>query len=429
VGTVAALWQFRPSRRRELTSHAKAAALLTGAVGLMMPMAWEAARHFEILYTRVRQLRLVYFEFPLLPFYGLFVGYALAGGFSAIQRRLPTRRWPIGDMAAVLLLVVAVVPRLRAGGASNPYPQPARETPITAYLEKAIGIKPGSQFKGRVATMWPADASPEATVSWDAMIAHDMRAYQLQGNDHRFVGLWAFQIPTLQEFSQLLTPGAYFWITRGMSNASDKQDMRNSAIISVPNVPLLRLLGVRYLITPKPLVLPDLSLRVQAPAGDRLYEISNANLGQYYARRVVRAASASEMLRGMASTQALMDTTWVFEPVPTNLSAASAVITLVPAGFRVQGTSSGTSLSLLPFVFNRCYSMALNGGDSKARLVRANLNMLGLLFTGSVDATLTLETGPWNRPGCLAEESRDLAALGLSAALQEFSRGSLTPAR
>ena len=80
------------------------------------------------------------------------------------------------------------------------------------------------------------------------------------------------------------------------------------------------------------------------------------------------------------------ETTWVFEPVPTNLSPASVVITLVPAGCRVQGVSSGTSLSVLPFAFNRCYAMGLNGGNSAARLVRANLSMLGFLGRAPVAA-------------------------------------------
>src|SRR4029077_4152798 len=107
---------------------------------------------------------------------------------------------------------------------TNPWSQLASATPITTLLKHEIGVDPGSRFRGRVATIF-SPAGSTAPAQWDAIVAHDAARYRAQQNDHRFVGLWEFQIPTLQEYSQMLTPGTYFWITRAMSAATDKQDM------------------------------------------------------------------------------------------------------------------------------------------------------------------------------------------------------------
>jgi hypothetical protein len=51
--------------------------------------------------------------------------------------------------------------------------------------------------------------------------------------------------------------------------------------------------------------------------------------------------------------------------------------------------------------------------------------MLGLQFTGRLDATLILATGPFTKPGCLVADTRELQRLGIDEAAREFPRGSL----
>jgi hypothetical protein len=53
-------------------------------------------------------------------------------------------------------------------------------------------------FRGRAVTLFPP-APGRAEASWDSMIASDVAVYAKTGNDRRFVGLWAFGIPTLQD--------------------------------------------------------------------------------------------------------------------------------------------------------------------------------------------------------------------------------------
>ena len=423
TGTLAALVFLRPSIRRTANTECKVAALLTGALGIFFVVAWTLIAQVEFLSRHLRYVRLFYFELALLPFYALFAAAAIGRGLQMLTRRLP-RAQLVADAVVAMIVIGAVVPGLRNVRNSNPRPQRAGPTPITLLLEKEIGVDPGSTFRGRVATILsPSDSNHPG--HWDRVVAHDTARYRVQQNDHRFVGLWEFQIPTLQEYSQLLTPGTYFWITRAMSRSWDKQDMRNHAIITRPDIPLMKLFGVRYVIDPQAIEDPELTLRAASPAGDRLYELADVNLGQYYARHVLRAASFAEMLHAMGSTASLLDRTWVFEEVPAALSAARGEIRFVRSGIHVTGESGGSALLLLPFTFSRCFALTVGTGDRGSRMVRANLNMLGLLFTGSVDATLTLATGPFTRPGCLIEEARELERLGLDKAAVEFPRGSL----
>jgi len=423
AGTLVALAYTRPSIRRTEASGCRVAALMTAALGIFFLGAWTLIEQVSWLSHQLQSVRLFYFELALLPFYALFAAAGLGRGLQLL-----TRRFSMGplmaDAVVALIIIAAVVPRMRSVRFTNPWPQRASATPITALLNYEIGVEPGSRFRGRVATIF-SPAGSTAPAQWDAVVAHDAARYRAQKNDHRFVGLWEFQIPTLQEYSQMLTPGTYFWITRTMSGATDKQDMRNHAIITRPDIPLMKLFGVRYVIDPQPIADPGLALRATSSTGDRLYELADVNLGQYYARHVVRAASFAEMLRAMGTTASLLDTTWVYEEVPSTLSMARGEITFVRSGIRVKAGSDGGALLLLPFTFSRCFALEVSSGDPGARMVRANLNMLGLLFTGSIDATLTLATGPFTRPGCLLEEARDLQRLGLDQAVRDFPRGSL----
>jgi len=312
IGTLVALAYILPSLRRTANTGCKVAALVTAALGLFFLVAWRLVEQVEFLSRHLRYVRLFYFEIVLLPFYALFAAVGLGRGLQLLTRRL-SKGQLVADTVVALIIVAAVVPRLRSVRATNPWPQLAGATPITVLLENEIGIEPGSTFRGRVATIF-SPAEPNTPAHWDGIVAHDAARYSVQRNDHRFVGLWAFQIPTLQEYSQMLTPGIYFWITRAMSRARDKQDMRNHAIITRPDIPLMKLFGVRYVIDPQPIEDPELTLRATSAGGDLLYELAHVNLGQYYAGHVVRATSFAASASGIAAR---------FNCTGTNASASS----------------------------------------------------------------------------------------------------------
>src|SRR5262249_29913517 len=159
-----------------------------------------------------RQSRLLYFRAPLPPVYTLFAALPIVHAPRWVGGQL-RRRAPAIEQAAIPLAIgLLTLAAARDRSTNNPYLQPVRPTPITDYLVPRIGLPaPGATFRGRAATIFPP--SPDRPgASWDAMIAADIATYRQRRNDLRFAGLWAFGIPTLQEYTQIINPGTYFWI-------------------------------------------------------------------------------------------------------------------------------------------------------------------------------------------------------------------------
>jgi hypothetical protein len=324
-----------------------------------MILSWPVLERVPVLRDQLRHVRLFYFELPMLPFYALFS--AVAVGWTArvpLLRASPTtgllRREDAWIVAVIALVVLPAVHDVRR---SNPYRLPVQPSAITRYLQAHIGLRPGDVFRGRAVTLFPP-APGRAEASWDSMIASDVAVYAKTGNDRRFVGLWAFGIPTLQEYSQIIAPPTYFWLTRAMSSADDKQDMRNHALITRLNVPLLELLGVRFVITPVPITAATRLQFVLQDGDDYLYALGDANLGQYSATTVIRVQDVPDMLRRIRGTADLLDHTFVFEEVPPALAPGAVTVRMERSAISVTGKSQGTALVILPFSYSHCYGLS-----------------------------------------------------------------------
>jgi hypothetical protein len=390
------------------------------AAGLLLE--WPIVQHVPALRDRLRHVRMFYFEVALLPFYVLFAAVAVIAVAKWI--RVYPVKWPLGMEQAVVpaLVSLVVLPATRSLQASNPYREPVEPTVITEYLQANTGLQPGWRFRGRVVSVFQP-ASGRETTSWDAMIATDSAVYNAAHNDLRFVGLWEFGIPTLQEYSQIIGPGTYFWITRAMSTSADRQDMRNHALITRVDVALLELWGTRFVLSPTPLT-DSASLRLVVRDGDHwLYELPGANVGQYFASTAVPVRDFSEMFQNVHGTSDLLTRTFVFGSVPSELFPGSVDIQLDRNAISVTGKSQDTSLVVLPFTYSHCYSVSKAAESRGVQLIRVNLNMLGLLFRNEVHDRFEMSTGLFNRPDCVLMDTRDYERLGLSRLADAIPRG------
>src|SRR5262249_13563406 len=81
-------------------------------------------------------------------------------------------------------------------------------------------------------------------------------------------------------------------------------------------------------------------------------------------------------------------------------------LTLIRGGLNVSGSSEGTSLVVLPQQFSHC----LRARDTRVRLVRANLLMTGIIFSGNVDTDIVFEYGIFS-PGCRRIDLAELRQL------------------
>lgn len=88
--------------------------------------------------------------------------------------------------------------------------------------------------------------------------------------------------------------------------------------------------------------------------------------------------------------------------------AQNTRLSLIRNGLHLTGHSDGTSLVVLPQQFSHC----LRPKDRNVRLVRADLLLTGVIFSGDVDTEITFDYGlfpPW----CLMSDIADVRTLAL----------------
>ena len=84
-------------------------------------------------------------------------------------------------------------------------------------------------------------------------------------------------------------------------------------------------------------------------------------------------------------------------------------LSVIRGGLHVSGRSDGTSLVVLPLQYSNC----LRARDGRARLVRANLIMTGVIFSGAVDTDIFFDYGVFS-PGCRRADFADMKQLGIT---------------
>jgi hypothetical protein len=443
LGAFIATWRFRGTQRAAAIALLSTTMLFLG-LGLLHKY-W----HFWF------GPALWYFEGFLLPYHSLFgvallsyLGCAALGVAAYLPAvvRLHPRKSP--RVTFVLSLGIMIVPwgyvlwqQTHAAPPDLPYfaPHPQSETAITRILKAEAALTPGSEFRGRVATLtgriFPQSANVSALTLWGVPDSFAMRT---TGNSHQGAGLWQDSIPTLFEYNPLQTP-PYFAFTRRFFTEPGDVQIRNLVAMRRIDPRLLAAVGVRFIITDKPYaglhlrevlevpVSQELLARhgVRVPIEDfklYLYELGNANLGQYSPTEVRSIKTAGGMLEALADQSLDLSYTLVTEDdVPTGLVPAELQAFRVGRGqFTVQAVSSGRSVLLLPMEFSRCLGVKTNDSSTRnLRLIRADLIMTAVVFEDSIDATISYRSGPFVSSTCRLRDAADMKVLDIGNAFKD----------
>jgi hypothetical protein len=375
--------------------------------------------------------RIAYLDVFAYPFYCLFAANAAALGIARLTPGLAARGWLRSAMVRAvavsavpwLVLVDYAPPPLTRPLARNlnPYIWPPAETPVTRFLARELALSPGAPFRGRVVSV-AGSAFERAYLSAPLINQHNYDVMNLffSGNDHRLYGFWYFGIPTLVELNQFSSP-FFHLVNARLLNAPGTQDLRSYETQSIVNRRVMALFGARYLIVDAPLPDGEPVLRYRLGEGRDLYvfPIADANVAGYSVVRTRQATSAKEAIAGLADPSFDLRTTAV-------LTAATELPALVPAvhsrvvvergGYRVQAESAGTSLLVLPLEYSHCLRVELTGASATPpRLLRADLALAAILFTGRMEVRLQLRYGPLSS-GCRMEDWREAEALRIGDA-------------
>jgi hypothetical protein len=262
--------------------------------------------------------------------------------------------------------------------------------------------------------------------TWFDLITQDKLLTDDIGNDLRLAGLRAFDIATLFEYAPTITPAFYAMTSRLLSLPGDVQ-MRNVSVLRRIDLRLLAALGVRFVISDAP-VGGTAALRATLPVKDRtlyLYETERPNLGDYSPTIVRKAASATDIIRQLADP-AFDPSREIIADLPRDqegiVEASRSRLTFEGVALRIEAESAGRSILLLPLEFSRCLTIAsAQSGDPI--IFRANLLETGVMFSGRLDATLSIRTGPFLlNPGCRLADYFDVKALRIGEVPQSIAR-------
>jgi hypothetical protein len=304
--------------------------------------------------------------------------------------------------SVVPIVAIAGVPREVARLWYEPWPD---EPELRNFLASNIGLRADKRFRGSAFFY---------TFQHDEFLTMD--------------SLWVDAVPTANEYSQLVTPQAIYLIhqlfkRKGLS--ADLNWFRPWIDTSGVSFPLLfrtlRAFGVRYLggYQEIPHVPGIEGLRFESfprrpsthpPPLWVIYEFPEVNVGDYSPTEVITTRLAAETIDALASPdfefsrQAVLSAELRERLVP----AQDMKLSVIRGGWHLSGRSDGTSLVLLPQQFSHC----LRAHDAYVRLVRADLILTGVIFSGTIDTDISFDFGIFS-PGCRRGDLADVKQLGL----------------
>jgi len=277
----------------------------------------------------------------------------------------------------------------------EPWPN---EPELTQFFKDKIGLGIGQSFRGSV-QFWPFDYRTNLTVS----------------------GLWARGIPTVEQYNQLVTPPSFYF-----AYAIAKQPVGSNWFFPAPGQGwenywrVLQLLGARYHVSEHELPSEGHANFPVSKFPRRFvtdehswwyaYEMPHPNLGNYSPTEVMTATSGADTMAILARPDFDFTKRVVLSAEVSNdlVPARDMQLSLIRGGLHVSGRSDGSSLVVLPQQFSHC----LRARDKRVRLVRANLMMTGIIFSGDVDTDILLDYGIFT-PQCRAADLADTTQLDL----------------
>ena len=362
-----------------------------------------------------------YYEYVLWPIYAMFAAFLICDSWRIIRVSLLKQLEP--SAPAWWLLVAPFLGVLFLHGSNylnnwqNPLPNvyPPKPSAITALLSSKIGIARDSPFRGRVVTLTGQGlANP---VSWGDMFDRDVKLINAVGNEYRTIGLWYYNVPTLIEFTHTIPPLFYAVATRYLVQPGDIQD-RDILNMRFPNLQILRLLGVRYIISDGG-VTPGTVRILEQGAGTGMPslavdEIADVNLG-------LSPIQSVPLVSAPAALSWLGDKNVDFKQMAILGGAAAAgrfraardiSIRIERGGWRARATSDGRSLLVVPFAYSNCLRVVHSDGGQIPELRRADLLLTGIVFDRVLDATIEYRQGPFENAGCRLKDFEAIKSWG-----------------
>ncbi len=362
----------------------------------------------------------VYFEFALWSIYALYASQLVSPVLVSIGARVRRHKRAslifagIPVAAAILLHFQPTIPRNDIWGKV-----PVKDS-ITTAVAQDIALNGPGQFRGYAATFMGYGGVNGPPADWAVLLTHGLKLTGELGNPMRAIGLWQYDIPTLEEYQPITSPTLYLVLTRLLARKIDKQ-WRNVFVLTNPNLGLLQALGVRFVIADRELGAPA-TRRIEVKVKDvaepiRLFELSDPNIGNYSPVEVIKLGDVGAALAVLGEPNFdFRRRVITFDEVAGALEPVASAAMTVERGpsYIVRAASPGRSLLLLPLQYSHCLQVQVESG-TLPRLLRANITQAALLIEGDVTVRLTPRTGLFYDHTCRWHNAKEIRQLGLGA--------------
>jgi hypothetical protein len=395
--------------------------------------------HFDYLLTVnavLGPLSLIGYHYLYWGFYPMVCATVVLFVAMASQNFLPRRlqRWLpaiVGNAIALiaafkfLTVVLPNQPITEGKGSMGLRPiahTPVRKGSILHYLSDHAALSPGKEFEGYVGTYFSENGWVHKVTSTDPNSAtHALYVSSREilsahfGDMFQLTDLWNSNIPTFEEYGQWLTRQMFQFDETFLADRGDGVDSTGVTTHIYRLVPpILRLLGVRFVITDGTLSEPELVLREtemnETQETMKLYELTNPNLGNYSPTRIIQAqdyASAIAYIHdnedGLENTAVIFNNTSI--PAANLVPATKISLKILKGGYHIEARSSGKSLLVLPIQFSNCFHLSRRQG--KESLVRANLVQTGIYFEAELDTDVLFRLPLWDA-SCRLDDAREM---------------------
>ena len=361
-----------------------------------------------------------YFEVSVWPLYGVFAGVLLVRTSDVVVTQLARRKWRLGIrgypqlIVPIAALVAAAVLVLAKRPTAQVYPYPPRLSPVVAALQADIGLDVGATFRGRVATIIPVKADGIDAMAQQIIVSSSWA--ERVGNDEMSLGFWYYRVPTLFEYNQFGSPLFHELLKLALQRPLLTYQ-RNMTLFTYANARVLQLLGVRYVLMPR----PDASLGEVRATEDRrgepwsLIELPGPNLATYSPTSIETRRDLVSMLDFIVDDKVDLSREAVAQdPIDGSLvPARSSALSMMGRDLRVTAESDGRSLIVVPLEFSHCLEMhdAHPEAGAGPALSRIDGLLTGIVFEHHLDVVLSFRIGPLQNPTCRWQDYRDLRAL------------------
>lgn len=342
----------------------------------------------------------IYSEMMFFALYAWFAMYLLATFIGAHATRLRIVGAPV--FVGILSIVLLTQPAVRERHMLQSYAMPPASSPLIQLLNKETAALPDAAFSGRVASVLPGGLKSQVRYAYQMNVA--------ARNDYQTTGLWLYNIPTLHEYNQTITPAFYRLVRDFLTLPNDRQN-RSLTNFSYIDTRILAMLGVRFLLTfdaQRDGLIHRGTLELPGIRPLSVLELPEANTRGIAAARILHASSVQEASKIMHEKDFSLSDAILFEPLPetTFVPVQKSSITLEQGNYRIRAESTGNSLLIVPVEYSRCLTITPLSGK-KPRTVRVNIALTGLVFEHNMDILLAAHVGPFLHPRCRLQDYTD----------------------